>query len=105
MAKPAPDAGCQINGTYEGGNADGRLSLTLRQSGERLQATLALTPEGDETVRVSMEGSIKASSIRLSVTVEGDELIIAGTASDDCQTLRVSATVGGDSQTFTLTRK
>ena len=104
-APPPEQEGCQVSGTYEFSSADGSVSLTLRQSGDQLDGTLVLAAPGMEAARVNMRGSISRSSIRMTGTSAGGELPLTGTASSDCRTLRVSLTMDGDTQTFTLARK
>jgi tetratricopeptide (TPR) repeat protein len=102
--KPVPEA-CQVTGAFEVDTDEGRLTLTLRQSGDQLDGTLAMTPKGEETTRVAVRGSFARPAISLTATLEGESMPVYGTASSDCRSIRVRITFDDETETLTLVKK
>jgi len=104
-SEPEPEA-CQITGTYDYLHPDGSFSFALRQSGNQLDGTLAITATGMGAAKAGVRGSISRGAIRLTViAVGGEESTLTGTASNDCRSIRASWTMDGETQTFTLVKK
>jgi hypothetical protein len=94
-----------VTGAFEVDTDEGRLTLTLRQSGDQLDGTLAMTPKGEETTRVAVRGSFARPAISLTATLEGESMPVYGTASSDCRSIRVRITFDDETETLTLVKK
>lgn len=104
-ASPPGSGPCELVGTYTGGDSEGTVAITLRQTGEQLDGTSKMQPTGDAAFSFPVRGTISNRAVRLSYTSpDGEIFTLTGTASSDCRTLRLTLSFGGESRTFDLVR-
>jgi tetratricopeptide (TPR) repeat protein len=102
---PAPE-GCTLTGDYSYSAEGATMTLSLRQSGGRVDGTMNVKdPSMGVNETVPVQGSLSGSDVRLTATRPDGTMTMAGPRSGDCRSLSLAVTIDGETQNLVFRRR